>query len=305
LTPLEAIDIERTQYHNAWAAFATQYNTAADESHGDDDDVGLGDVPDFVSSNAVNNHIAAVNGQNAMDLDGGINDEMFETGSSQRSPASVAESLQDQLDGHGEDAETHVPPVVHTIQADRSFTPRLATPAAAYSTQQGSASRKNRGASIQVYQDPTPTSAWVEENLRLHSATQDVAKENDVDEMGEADEQDVGVMNSDRSNDRLSSSEVQSSRRPLTMTTVTQRSFEAPTLRQESEKRTPAKRANASNNTGDNNIGDDDTIANESEEDGLGEDETSDGDESHESDIEPESSPRQIKDEPVSSSAAR
>jgi len=287
LTPLETIEVQKSQYENAWATLATQYNQAADEDDEEDDHgAGLGELPGFVFSTAHANEAENGTGPERINLnDGGINDEMFE--SSHRSTASVAESLQDELDGHGEDAEIHVPPVVHAIEADRSFTPKAATPAA-----------RNKGSNIVIHEDDvaTRTEAWAQRNLMTQHAFHDDPKENNNDE--EEEDEDLDGTTLIENTTPLSSSQAQAqaqtARHPLA------KSFEAPTLRQELQKRASAKPTAATDD-----VGDDDTVADEDEDeaDESGEDVSSDRDECEESDD--ESSPRTVKDEPVSSSTAR
>lgn len=289
LTPLEAMEVQKSQYENAWVTLATQYNNAADEDDEDDNGAELGELPGFVFSTAAQTNYRAghENAPQQMDLDGGINDAMFDitqqsqlVSSSHRSPASVAESLQDEFDGHGED-EVHMPPVVHAIQADRSFTPKATTPAARVLSRKVATPRKNKENSIIVHEDNAArrTEAWAQRNLMSQHAFHDDPKENNNDEEEEDEDLDGTTL--------------------IGSATVIHKSFEAPTLRQELQKRAPAKSATVADD-----VGDGDTVADEDEDeaDDSGEDGSSDGDEDEHSDD--ERSPRKVKDEPVSSSAA-
>jgi len=302
LTPIEAIEVQKSQYEIAWATLATQYNKAADDDDDDeevedDNGAGLEELPGFVFSTAAQNE-AEMTDDPQLGLDnGGINDEMFISQHSQlpssqhRSPASIAESLQDELDGHGEDAEVHVPPVVHAIEADRSFTPRVATPAARRFSGKIATPRKNKEVNIVIHEDDVArrTEAWAQRNLVMaqHAFHDDPKENNNDDEEAEGEDEDVD-----------GTTLIDITRPP---TTIIQKSFEAPTVRQELQKRAPPKPKAAADD-----VGDDDTVADEDEDedeaDESSEDGSSDGDERQDSDS--ESSPRKVKDEPVSSSAA-
>lgn len=272
LTPLEAMNVQKSQYENAWAAFATQYNTAADMDHAEheDDGAGLGELLSYFISSG-NEHPDAVQplpeqGGN-LKLANGLTEAMFNfTQDSQRSdlnfqhrsPESIAESLEDELDGHGEDVEVYAPREVHTIQADRSFTPRAATPITTHPSQKEAP--KSRASTFQIHED-NERSKWAQHNLVPRSIFLDHEKENE-----EVEEDDATVPNL---TSPLSAQAQVSRHSPAT---VPQKSFEAPTLRQELEKRATPSRGKVIEGSDGDTITDSDEEGSDDDNDDDGED---------------------------------